>query len=194
MSAEEKILQGILDDAKKQADEILSAAEAECREIEEKAAVDAKAYSATTVSAALFKAKSIKENGASAAELTVRDAKLAKRHGEIEKTLQLAEERISALPDDKYFALLTALAKANAKDEEAELLLSAADLKRSLSVFEGQLAAAGVKAKIRTAPADISAGLVLKYGDIEYNLTVAAVINDKREVLEDKINAILFAE
>ena len=194
MSAEEKILQGILDDAKKQADEILTAAEKECREIEEKAAADAKAYSATTVSSALFKAKSIKENGVSAAELTVRDAKLSKRHDEIEKTLSMAEEKISALPDDKYFALLTALAKANAKDEEAELLLSAADLKRNLSVFEGQLAAAGVKAKICTAPADISAGLVLKYGDIEYNLTVAAVINDKREVLEDKINAILFAE
>ena len=56
MSAEEKILQGILDDAKKQADEILTAAEKECREIEEKAAAD-KELSAAKLTAEIEKLK-----------------------------------------------------------------------------------------------------------------------------------------
>ena len=95
MSAEEKILQGIIADAEMQADKIKNTALAECESINAKVAEDKKVYEATTVSAALFKAKSIKQNAESAAELTVRDAKLAKKHSEIEKTLAMAEERIN---------------------------------------------------------------------------------------------------
>ena len=56
------------------------------------------------------------------------------------------------------------------------------------------LGEAEVTASVCNTPADISGGFILKYGDIEYNLSVSAVINDKREVLEDKINTVLFAE
>lgn len=194
MSAEEKILGCILSDAEKQAETIKNAALAECEEIEKKAAEDKKAYEATTVSAALFKAKGIKLNAQSSAELTIRDAKLAKKHSEIEKTLKLAEDKINALADEEYFTLLTRLAKENAKQEKAELLMSSRDLKRNTALFEKMLAAAGVSAEVSSTPADICGGLILKYGDVEYNLTIAAVINDKREELEDKINGVLFAE
>ena len=194
MSAEEKILGCILSDAEKQAETIKNAALAECEEIEKKAAEDKKSYEATTVSAALFKAKGIKLNAQSSAELTIRDAKLAKKHSEIEKTLKLAEDKINALADEEYFTLLTRLAKENAKQEKAELLMSSRDLKRNTALFEKMLAAAGVSAEVSSTPADIYGGLILKYGDVEYNLTIAAVINDKREELEDKINGVLFAE
>jgi hypothetical protein len=89
MSAEEKILQGILQDAKLQADKIIANGKTEETAILEEGKAQAKAYSAQTVSAALIKAKAIKTNAESAANLTVRDIILAKKHSEIEKTLGL---------------------------------------------------------------------------------------------------------
>ncbi len=195
MSAEEKILQGILDDAKAQADKILSDGEAVCREITAQTEQMVKSYSATTTSNALISAKNIKQNAESAAELIVRDAKLAKRHSEIEKTLGIAKEKILSLSDKEYFSLLSSLAVKNArKGEEGTLILGKSDLKRNTEEFLKLLKQEEISVQISKTPADISGGFILKYGDIEYNLTIDAVINDKREVLEDKINSILFSE
>lgn len=195
MSAEEKILQGILDDAKAQADKILSDGEAVCREITAQTEQMVKSYSATTTSNALISAKNIKQNAESAAELIVRDAKLAKRHSEIEKTLSIAKEKILSLSDKEYFSLLTSLAVKNArKGEEGTLILGKSDLKRNTEEFLKLLKQEEINVQISKTPADISGGFILKYGDIEYNFTIDAVINDKREVLEDKINSILFSE
>ncbi len=195
MSAEEKILQGILDDAKAQADKILSDGEAVCREITAQTEQMVKSYSATTTSNALISAKNIKQNAESAAQLIVRDAKLAKRHSEIEKTLSIAKEKVLSLSDKEYFALLTSLAVKNArKGEEGTLILGKSDLKRNTEEFLKLLKQEEISVQISKTPADISGGFILKYGDIEYNLTIDAVINDKREVLEDKINSILFSE
>lgn len=194
MSAEEKILQGILDDANGQAEKIISEANAECKAVLAKGKEESKAYSAKTVSEALRKAKAIKQNADSAAELTVRDARLSKKHEEIEKTLSLAVERIISLPDDKYFSLLCGLAVKNARSEEGTIALGSADLIRDIAVFEKLLKDAGVNARLSKAPAPIKNGFILKYGDIEYNLSLLSVIDDKREALEDKVNSILFAE
>ncbi len=194
MSAQEKILQGILDDANLQAEKTLNDAAAVCEEIKAQTAEMVKSYSATTTSGALLRAKSIKENAESAANLIVRDAKLAKRHNEIEKTLILAEQQIAALPDNEYFTLLTKLAKQNAKPQTGELLLCNTDLARNTEIFANLLKGENVNVKISSKAANITSGFILKYGDIEYNLTIKAVINDKREILEDKINTILFAE
>lgn len=195
MSAEEKILQGILDDAKAQADKILSDGEAVCREITAQTEQMVKSYSATTTSNALISAKNIKQNAESAAQLIVRDAKLAKRHSEIEKTLSIAKEKVLSLSDKEYFALLTSLAVKNArKGEEGTLILGKCDLKRNTEEFLKLLKQEEINVQISKTPADISGGFILKYGDIEYNFTIDAVINDKREVLEDKINSILFSE
>ena len=193
MSAEEKILQGILDDANLQAEKTLNDAAAVCEEIKAQTNQMVKSYSATTTSNALLRAKSIKDNAESAAALIVRDAKLAKRHAEIEKTLNLAEEQIISLPDKEYFTLLAALAAKNAKAQEGTLILGKADLARNVSLFKDLLNKENLNLSVSEIAADIASGFILKYGDIEYNLTLKAVINDKREELEDKINKILFS-
>ena len=194
MSAEEKILQGILQDAKLQADKIIANGKTEETAILEEGKTQAKAYSAQTVSAALIKAKAIKTNAESAANLTVRDIMLAKKHSEIEKTLGLAIDKIVSLPDEKYFSLLCGLAAKNARSQQGVVFLSPADLGRKVSIFEKMLKNAGVNAKISSTPSNIKNGFILSYGDVEYNLSLEAVISDKRDILEDKINSALFAE
>lgn len=194
MSAEEKILQGILDDAKQQADKVLTEGAARCEEIAAESAEKAKAYAAQTVSDALRKAQAIKKNSESATELAIRDARLKKKHEEIEKTVKMAVEKIVSLPDDKYFALLCSLAKANSRDTQGELLLGAADLIRDVELFKELLKKADVKVSVSSTPATVQNGFILKYGDIQYNLSLDAVIADKKDALQDCINRILFED
>lgn len=193
MSAEEKILGGILLDAENSAKEITEKAEAEAKRLTDEAATNAKSYSAEVVSAALLKAKAIKQNAESAAELAVRDAKLAKKHQEIDKTISLAIEKIEQLPDDKYFSLLCGVAKKYAKDGEGVLFVGKKDIKRNLGIFEKMLKEKSINLKLSASPCDAELGFVMKYGDIEYNLSLSALIEDKRDVLEDRIHGILFA-
>lgn len=194
MSAEERILQGIIDDANLQAEKIIAEAKSECENILAKGKEEAKAYSAKTVSDALRRAKAIKQNADSAAELSVRDIKLAKKHEEIEKTLCLAIEKIISLPDEKYFSLLCELAVKNARSEEGVICLGPADLIRDIAVFERLLSKHRVNVTLEKTPYSVKNGFVLKYGDIEYNLSLDAVIADKKDTLQDSINSILFED
>ena len=192
MSAEEKILGGIISEAESGAKAVAEKATAEIEKIEAAAAAEAKSYSGEVVSAALLKAKAIKLNAESAADLKVRDAKLAKKHEEIEKTLGMAAEVICALDDEKYFALLSGVAAGYAKDQEGTLFVGSKDIKRDLSIFKTALQNKGIKVNISDVPLEEERGFVLKYGDIEYNLSLTAIINDKRDSLEDRIHQILF--
>ena len=192
MSAEEKILGGILSEAEATAKAAEEKTAEEVKKIEEAAAAEAKAYSAEVISAALLKAKAIKKNAESAAELTVRDAKLSKKHEEIEKTISMALDAALKLDDEKYFALLSRVAAPYAKDGEAVIFVGKKDKKRDLSVFKKALAEKGIKATLSDVSCFGDYGFVLSYGDVEYNLTLNALINDKRDILEDRIHRILF--
>ncbi len=192
MNAEEKILGGILSEAEATAAATAEKAADEVKALEEAAAAEIKTYSAEVVSSALLKAKAIKQNAESAAELTIRDARLAKKHEEINKTLDMAVATVCALSDEKYFALLAGVAATYAKKAEGTLLVGKNDMKRDLSVFKKALSDKGVKVTVSDLPSSDDYGFVLCYGDVEYNLSLTALINDKRDILEDRINRILF--
>lgn len=194
MGAEEKILEGIISDAEAQGDEIIARAKAQSELILAKAKDEAKAYSAEVVSSALMKAKTIKDNAESSASLVVRDGKLAKKREEILKTVELAKKHIVSLEDEIYFNKLLNLIKDYARSEEGTLLLGGADLKRNIALLEAALKKENINVKIADNQADISGGFILKYGSIEYNLSIDAIIDEKKELIEDKINTILFSE
>ena len=85
-----------------------------------------------------------------------------------------------------------ALAAGYAKDQEGTLFVGSKDIKRDLSIFKTALQNKGIKVDISDVPLEEERGFVLKYGDIEYNLSLTAIINDKRDSLEDRIHQILF--
>ncbi len=194
MSAEEKILQSITEDAMQQAEKITDEAKAQAQQITEEAKTSAKEYSAKVVSAALLKAQAIKKNAESGAELTVRDARLAKKHEEISKTIDMALEKIAAMPDEEYFALLTNLVSKNVSKSGGIIIPGSEDSKRNLAVFEKMLKEKGLDLQIVGASSHIKNGFILKWGDVEYNFSLDAVIADKKSILEDRINKVLFAE
>ncbi len=193
MNAEEKILAGIIDEAKADAEKILAAARAEAELIEGKAKQEAKSYSAEQVSKALIKAKALKENAESGSALVIRDAKLAKKREEIIKTVAMAKKKIAEMGDREYFEKLVGLAVTTARQEEGVALLGKADLKRDTNILLSLFKKNNLTLSVSSEPADISGGLILRYGNIEYNLSLDAIIAEKKEHLEDEVLKALFS-
>lgn len=191
MNAQEKIIEGILEESRTEAEKVFSNARAQVDAVSKEYKARAKEYSAKKVSEALLRAKVIKQNADSAGEITVRDASLAKKHEEIEKTIGLALDAIKALPDEKYFTMLANIAKKYAEKRQGEALLGRGEEKRNADLFAKALKEKGIDVTVGYTNA-LNDGFILKYGDIEYNLSLSALVDDKRELLEDRINAVLF--
>ena len=192
MNAQEKIIEGILDESRTEAQKVLSRARTEADSVSEEYKARAKDYSAKKVSEALLRAKVIKQNADSAGDITVRDASLAKKHEEIEKTIGMALDKIKALPDEKYFTLLARIAEKYAEKKQGEALLGKDEAKRTADIFSKALKEKGLDVTVGYTDS-VKDGFILKYGDIEYNLSLSALVDDKRELLEDRINSVLFS-
>ena len=68
------------------------------------------------------------------------------------------------------------------------------DLSRLPSDFKSQMKQSGVDVSVSETPAEISGGFILKCGDIEENMDFSAILDDKRDEIEDLINRELFSE
>ena len=60
--------------------------------------------------------------------------------------------------------------------------------------FESKIREAGLDASVSGTAADICGGFVLKSGDIEENMDFRALINARRDEIEDLINRELFEQ
>ena len=129
----------------------------------------------------------------SRSELAARTALLKQRRAEIDKTAGALLDYLTGLGDNDYFNALYRLA-AQLRGKSGELLLNQKDLQRLPSDFENRVREAGRDARVRQTPADILGGFILKSGDIEENMDFAALLNARRDEIEDLINRDLFAK
>ena len=130
----------------------------------------------------------------SAAALLKRKAVLAEKQAIIAEVFDEAEQKLTALPEDKYFDTIMKIAVKNALPEDGKIIFSAADRKRLPSGFEstlnGKLSKGSLKVSDETV--DTTGGFVLSYGGIEQNCTFKALIDAEREKLTDKVTKVLF--
>ena len=129
----------------------------------------------------------------SRAELEVRNALLRRRRSEIDKTVGMLIDYLLQLGDNDYFNAIYKLA-ARLRGKSGELMLNQKDLQRLPSDFEAKIREAGLDATVSRNPADIPGGFILKSGDIEENMDFAALLNARRDEIEDLINRDLFAK
>ena len=193
MNAKSLILKGITDEASIKAEEILEKAKTESEELLANARAEAKAFAGEVVSAALKKAVTIKANAESAADLVIRDAKLKRKNREIGEAISTAVTKLSALPDEEYFALLLKMVSKIAEDASGEILLSEGDLKnRKTDILVKGIKSNGFNLELSKTSADIKSGFILKYGDILINSSFEAIVAEKKERLEDAVKDVLF--
>lgn len=190
MTSSEKILAGIAEESKAQADKINSDAEKQAADIIAAAREEAESEAEKIKAEAEKKAELIISSGKSSAELLKRDTALNCRRGLIEKALITVADTVNAYSDKDYFDFLLTLIKKEKLNGKGEVYLSVKDKARDTASFKSELEALGFTLSDNFA--DINGGFILKYGDIQINGELSALIHEKRDVLTDELNKALF--
>lgn len=190
MTSSEKILAGIAEESKAQADKINSDAEKQAADIIAAAREEAESEAEKIKAEAEKKAELIINSGKSSAELLKRDTALKCRRGLIEKALITVADTVNAYSDKDYFDFLLTLIKKERLNGKGEVYLSVKDKARDTASFKSELEALGFTLSDNFA--DINGGFILKYGDIQINGELSALIHEKRDVLTDELNKALF--
>lgn len=194
MTGLESILSQIDGDAKREAEEQLSAAREEAGKILE-AAREAAAQKASAILAeGEEKAQDIRSRADSATELARRNAMLSFKQQVIREAIDSTLDSLENAPDGEYFSLLLQLAARFSREGKAEMRLNARDLKRLPADFEEQLKKAAPRAEIAISPTpcDIESGFLLIYGGIDINCTFRAIFEAAEGELRDAAGKILF--
>ena len=190
MTSSEKILAGIAEESKAQADKINSDAEKQAADIIAAAREEAESEAEKIRAEAEKKAELIINSGKSSAELLKRDTALNCRRGLIEKALITVADTVNAYGDKDYFDFLLTLIKKEKLNGKGEVYLSVKDKARDIAAFKSELSALDIT--LSDTFADINGGFILKYGDIQINGELSALIHEKRDVLTDELNKALF--
>ena len=190
MTSSEKILAGIAEESKAQADKINSDAEKQAADIIAAAREEAETDAEKIRAEAEKKAELIISSGKSSAELLKRDTALNCRRGLIEKALNFVADTVNAYGDKDYFDFLLTLIKKEKLNGKGEVYLSVKDKARDIAAFKSELSALDLT--LSDTFADINGGFILKYGDIQINGELSALIHEKRDVLTDELNKALF--
>ncbi len=190
MNGLDRIIDGILDDAKRESEKITAGAKAMSDDIIQKA----KEKAGKLIDDAKIQAENeysrIIKGAESAAEVTEKRLFLREKQDIIESILKAVKEKISSLDDESYFKLMERLLDKYATGEKGELALSERDKTRKDFGFAETAAAKGLK--MSDVARSIDSGFVLVYGDIEENCSVEAVMEAEKERLYDVINSFLF--
>ena len=190
MTSSEKILAGIAEESKAQADKINSDAEKQAADIIAAAREEAESEAEKIKADAEKKAELIINSGKSSAELLKRDTALNCRRELIEKALITVADTVNAYGDKDYFDFLLTLIKKEKLNGKGEVYLSVKDKARDIAAFKSELSALDLT--LSDTFADINGGFILKYGDIQINGELSALIHEKRDVLTDELNKALF--
>ncbi|WP_418746859.1 V-type ATP synthase subunit E [Frisingicoccus sp.] len=196
MSGLEKITSQILEEAKtsaamkletarKEADDILSKAKEAC------AAMEAEAAEKNVI---------LKENYEgrikSSAEQQRRTALLRAKQDMIAEVIEEAYVTLKQEDTESYFRTMEKILKTYVLAEPGEIYFSAQDLARMPADFEKRISAAaeekGGSLVLSKEPKAIEDGFILVYGGIEENCTLKALLDAKKDELQDKVNEILF--
>ena len=93
-----------------------------------------------------------------------------------------------------YFRFILRLAK-NLENTDGVMYFNSSDLKRMPKNFQMILEDHSINSKLSDTPDDsIDGGFILKNGDIEENMSISSLIEEKREKLEDLISSELFKD
>ncbi len=133
----------------------------------------------------------------SAAETISKTRYLEVKNAIVNDIIAAAFEKIEAMSDEEYFALLLSLCEKNVESGEGTMFLSSHDLERAPEDFEesvNSLIYEKGAVRLSKTPKNIENGFVLVYGDIEVNCTLRAVFDEKLDLLRDTLCKELFTE
>lgn len=197
MAGLEKILDAIKSETELNCNRIAEEAKNETSKLLEEAKINIEKEDKRFKSQTESMVELLKEKGKSAAESEKNKIILQEKQKIIQQTIDEAKEKLRSLATDKYFDIIEKLVLDNAHQNEGDMFLSSDDYDRVPDGFIDQLNSKLEKNKkgrltMKKSSGEIKDGVMLKYGEIQENLSIDSIFADKKEMLEDKINASLF--
>jgi V/A-type H+/Na+-transporting ATPase subunit E len=198
MTGIDRIKEQILQDSQAKANSILDDAKKQALELIEKANVNARQKSEEIQKKASSDASEKLRISRSMLELEMRKDILSTKQQLIEEVFQKALDSLSKMENNEYEAILYKLIVDAVETGEEEILLSKHDKNRLPGDFSNKLNQVLVQAgkkgnlKLSDEERDIMGGFVLKTKGVEINYSFEALLRMDRDEIEPEVAAILF--
>lgn len=190
MTGLDKIIEQIRQEATVASEQELAKTQKEVEQILAEGLQEIEAYKTAYLAETNSQVELLLSRGEASAALQKRKILLKGKQEIIRQMIGQAKEKLLNLPKDEYFNLLLKMLERYAKEGKCQLLLSERDLERVPEYFMDELK----KREIILAKESykIDGGFVLVYGEIEENCSFEALFSASKEVLQDKISALIF--
>lgn len=195
MNGIEKITGRINEDAQREIDAIAAQAKSEADAITARYNAQAEKEAAEILARGKANADERVERLASVAELEAKKMTLAAKQKVLDKAFDKALQDLTELSEEKYVALLAALAVKAASSGKEKIILSPADRSRyGVKVAEMANSALGKKGKLTLSEEtrDIKGGLLLSDGDVEVNCAFETLVRLTRNQIAGDVAKVLF--
>lgn len=174
-----------MENARKEAEEILENARQECLKMEAEASEKEENLKKTHESRVK-----------SSADQQRKRALLQAKQEIIKEVIDEAYRELKSQDSNSYFQIIEKLVKTYALPESGEIYFSKKDLSRMPQNFSEKIEKAakesGGTLKLMKEARQIEDGFILVYGGIEENCTFRALLDAKKDQLQDQVNRILF--
>ena len=194
MKGTEKIIAHIQADADAQAAEILAQAEERCAGIRAGYEQQAKEAYAERIRAGVKENQDRLDSMERLANMEGRKAILALKQDMVAKSFDRAVDKLVALPEAQYIALLAKLAVNASVTGDEEIVLNARDKKdlgdKLLKAANEKLS--GGHLRLAKDTGDFKGGLILRRGNIEANCTAELLVSLCREEMAAQLAGVLF--
>ncbi len=194
----EDIVNQIGEDARSEADAMLSRTKAEADAILEKAKKRAEGFREEAMQKAEERAKEHARRIETLAGLELRKEILKEKKDLIAEAFAKAEDKIASLPSNEYIAFLKPIILAAVESGNEELIRSqrhhemfTPDFLHSLN---SELGSPNASLRLSEDIGDFSGGFILREGKKDTNMTLRSMIDSRRDSLEPEVAAKLFGE
>ncbi len=198
MKGTEKIIAHIRADGDAEAKKILDAAAKQAEEIRAASFKEALSEYERLMEAGNAECEDILSGSRRIAEMEAKKSVLSVKQEMISAAFDAAREEIVNMPRDKYTQFLARMAAEAAAGGMEEIVLNARDKaevgKAVCKAANELLSAKGTPGKLTVSEdtADISGGVIVRFGGIETNCSIDALIRQRRSGLSTEVAAALF--
>lgn len=198
MKGTEKIIAHIRADGDAEAKKILDAAAKQAEEIRAASFKEALSEYERLMEAGNAECEDILSGSRRIAEMEAKKSVLSVKQEMISAAFDAAREEIVNMPRDKYTQFLARMAAEAAASGMEEIVLNARDKaevgKAVCKAANELLSAKGTPGKLTVSEdtADISGGVIVRFGGIETNCSIDALIRQRRSGLSTEVAAAMF--
>lgn len=187
------IITRIGSDAERESDEAVKAAEQEAERLIAEARTEAAEAGRRTIESARARAAADADTVRANARLAARDRVLALKRELLADALGRVEERLAALPDDRYAAFLASAIASSARSGDTVRLAPADSGRKTALKAAVEKARPGLALTWSEEQAPVTRGAVIDGDRVSSDLSLAALVAADKERLSARIADVLFA-